>query len=193
VRYFRADDREKLFQVHQFKHARQAECGEDWNVTLSRAGELSDNDLLKLLAHYLESQAQSSNAALILHQQLGPKLARMIAGESPRSVLHTAARGRPVPDATRAFQNATAGYVAWRRNEGLTKKAAVGEAARLLKIPADELLNANRAPHDVGMYGSAFALLAQMNGKTPAQVLKAAHAAHISKAKKKPKKAARGK
>jgi hypothetical protein len=157
------------------------------------AGQLSDHDLIVVLAGYLKSQATSSHAALILHQQLGPKLARIIAGESPRSVLHTAARGHPVSDATLAFQSAIAGYIALRRNEGCTKKEAVAEVARLLKIPTDDVLNADRAPHDVVMDGSVFALLAQMRRTTPAQMLKAAYAAKNLKAKKKPKKSVRGK
>jgi hypothetical protein len=155
--------------------------------------QLSDHDLIVVLAGYLKSQAPLSHAALILHQQLGPKLDRIIAGESPRSVLHTAVRGRPVTDATRAFQNAIDGYIAWRRNEGRKEKEAVAEVARLLKISPSDVRTAYRALHDVRMDGSAFALLAQMSGKTPAQALKSAHAAHISKAKKKPKKPARGK
>lgn len=157
------------------------------------ASQLSDHELIVALAGYLKSQASTSQAASFLDRQLSPKLARIIEGASPSRVLHTGARGRPVSNAKQAFQNSIAGYIAWRRHEGCTKKEAVRDAARLLKISADDVLNANRAPHDVGFDGPTFSVLAEMIGKTPDQMLQAAHAAHILTAKKKPRKKPRGK
>ena len=154
------------------------------------AGQLTDRQLIVILAGYLESQGASSRAALILHQQLGPKLERIIAGESPSRVLHTTSRGRPVAHETRTMQSLIASYIAWRRQEGYTKKAAVAEVARILKLSNDDVLNANRALSDDALL-SASALLENMTG-TPTDVLKAA-AAQISKAKKTQKKPARGK
>jgi hypothetical protein len=153
-------------------------------------GPLSDHELIVVLAGYLESQAASSNAARILHNQLGPKLARIIAGEPPGRVLHTKALGRPVTRETRTLQSLIASYIAWRENEGSTQKQAVAEVAQILKLTTDKVLNANRAPSDDALM-LATALLENMTG-TPAQVLKEAYS-KISKAKKTPKKAARGK
>jgi hypothetical protein len=152
---------------------------------------LSDHKLIVVLAGFLKSQAATSHAALVLHNQLGPKLARIIAGESPSSVLHTKTRGRPVTRETRTLQSLIASYIAWRREEGCTKKRAVAEVARVLNISNDDVLNANRALSDDALM-LATALLENMTG-TAAQVLKTAHAAQISKAKKTPKNAARGK
>jgi len=154
---------------------------------------LSDRDLIRLLAKYLKAEAPTSQAAQILHHQLGPKLTRILAGAAPNSVLKTAGRGRPVSDPKQAYQNVIAGFIALRRAEGCTKKEAAGQAARILKISDDDVLNANRAPHDVVMKGSAFAVLAEMSGKTPEQMLKAAFRSQVSTAKKTARTKPRGK